>query len=317
MAGEIYTTAAIVLSVILTNAYLNARRAKKNAASKTEEHMQPKQEDPLLKMMISQERAEQQLIVDNEASTYIKEHYKYWAHSTVHQPAGSIRYWVCWRGEESPWFADIYYNGKEYTLDSTNGIFYFMADDYAPETIPTELREVLPGIQEQLNEFRVYELPLHPYWNYQTLMKLMQRDDDEHNVYSAINLLSFCWYFRTEREHKEYSHYYDSVLSDHFDDWEKYEYTGHSLYLFVIGWILCISPVLFGSDKETGVWYLLVAHKLEPTNPLYKWAASNLLQLTREETRALAAQVDESQFDGLEPFIKDYFMEMLRGDAQS
>lgn len=275
----------------------------------------PPVEDSLLKMMSEQQRTEQkgELIIEYERAADMKDRYKYSSHTTLHSPSGTVRYWLCWDGGDTPCHINLYYKGLKYTLERDNGILTFLYGDYVPKSIPSELLNTLPDIQERFDEFWRYEYPEHPYWNYQTLMQLIQQNDIEHNVHSSINLLMFCWHFDTEIKIEKTLPVYESILSDYFDDWERYAYKEEPLFLFTMGWMLRIHPLLWGVDDkgETGKAYLLKAHQLAPENPLYKWAVSDQLNLSREEKRTLAAQVDASQFDGLEPFIKEYFIKRV------
>lgn len=219
MAGEIYTTAAVVLSVMLTNAYLNARRAKKNAAQRYR--------DPVQKMMNKQDMQ-----------------------------------------------AEI---------------------DY------------------------LYAHPKHDFWNLDTLSCLDAEYTVHGDAYTLLDLTFFQWHFYYERNKLDPS--FPSYLLTNIAQYPGNEfellYPEDALYQFIMGWMMAASPGFFllNPDYFVGKGMMMKAHQLEPDNPLYKWAVSDQLNFTREETRALAVQVNESQFDDLEPFIKDYFMELLQGDV--
>ncbi|RYE26211.1 MAG: hypothetical protein EOP51_01265 [Sphingobacteriales bacterium] len=251
-----------------------------------------------------------------EMAGYVKQKYKYWTFASVHYGPELVEYYICWHGSENEWFADVIYLQKEYLLERNGDTFYFNADQYDPAGIPAELRIELPAIQEILRGYMVFETPLHPYWNYATLVRLQNLAAETNTNIAAINLLVFCCHFRSEW-FDEYSHYYDRLIDDVLLNWRKYPFANHALFMFMTGWQLRTFPSLFHlPDAGVGKICMLRAHQLQPENPLYKWALSKELNLTREETKALAAQVTESEFDGLEPFIKDYFMQMVQGDAQ-
>jgi hypothetical protein len=226
---------------------------------------------------------------------------------------GHAKYLLSW--------AMLYYRGGIYVLDHTaDGNYHFTEDMMIPDNVRKIFTPLLPEISRTVNMFNLYEHPKHEFWNLDTLSCL----DAEYALHSVastlLDLVFFQWYFYTERDTLDptFPLYYLTNVVEHPERDLVEIYPEDALYQFTVGWMMAVSPDFFQSNPDhfVGRDMMMKAHRLEPANPLYKWAISKQLNLTREETRALAAQVQPSQFGELEPFVGDYFMDILRSDAQ-
>lgn len=207
------------------------------------------------------------------------------------------------------------YSGEEYSLYNNNPDtpVYFFDHEYA---VPEKLLQKLNLIREVLMEFYRSEYPADPYLNYNTLNHLLALEQERADATSAINAIFLGWYLLEARMLAQWN---SPLVSEDIEYLSlKSEYESDARFVFILGWLMSETPWYFhaAGDETSRKEYLLRAHQMQPDNPLYKWAVSKELNLTHQETRALAAQVTAAAFDGLEPFIKDYFMDMVQGDAQ-
>lgn len=210
----------------------------------------------------------------------------------------------------------MFYKGQTYIFDTIGhaGKYYF-EDEYALDNVEQELAPFIDEINEAIHGFILMENPRHPFWNYPTLQALQHNLFDKQDMPASINLKFFCWYFLTEQQYIDDTFPQYLLMNELFLRYE-HEFLSEPLYLFITGWMLVQSPQLLEARAGEGKERLQQAYVLAPNEPLYKWAVSKELNLSREETRALAAQVTAAAFDGLGPFIKDYFMDIVQGDAQ-
>ncbi len=265
-----------------------------------------------------QKKVEELMIADwNKEIFDIRHKYKYTQEIRRYNDGKRINYCCIYADEDLlPNYAMVYYKGSSTMFyRHQDGDYNFENENWVPADIVEGLKPFLTDINLTIKEFNLMENPNDPFWNLQTLFALQNEQCDRQDMASGIDLIFFCWYFITEQQRIDplFDNYY---LNDQLDDWHEYEFLTDPLYLFITGWMLNHSPGLFYASAGEGKSKMLLAHELQPANPLYKWGNSDHLNLTREETRALAAQVDEAQFDGLAPFVKEYFMAMARGDAQ-